>query len=205
MLTVDSSDQQVVEDVQHAICHMVVRLLHYRYEDRSSPRVGFPDIARLRESNVSGKACRVVGARQGVSDERQAGEGNMTWQERLRTSSSPWCGLWLVTILDIPGLTGVFPGPKDLAGSLGHFGDFRHPEVQALLRTVEAAAARRGLILAGAAGTVDEAASLAARGYGLITLGADAAVLARSLASAVGRFHELMKEPSRCCTIETTG
>src|SRR5207244_391059 len=37
-------------------------------------------------------------------------------------------------ILAVPGLTGIVVGPNDLAGSLGHMGDTRHPDV---LRTIE--------------------------------------------------------------------
>jgi len=47
-INVDYEDQQISEDVQHAICHMVVRMLHY-YNLGESRNVGvFSDIAQLR-------------------------------------------------------------------------------------------------------------------------------------------------------------
>ena len=39
----------------------------------------------------------------------------------------------LDAILAVPGLAGIMVGPNDLAGSLGHMGEPRHPEV---LRTI---------------------------------------------------------------------
>ena len=42
-------------------------------------------------------------------------------------------------ILSVPGLTSIVIGPQDLAGSMGHIGEPRHPEV---LRTIETVIAR---------------------------------------------------------------
>src|SRR5205823_4747110 len=39
-------------------------------------------------------------------------------------------------ILAVPGLTTVVIGPNDLAGSLGHAGEPRHPEVVRAIETV---------------------------------------------------------------------
>lgn len=39
----------------------------------------------------------------------------------------------LETIAAVPGVDGVFIGPADLSASLGHLGNAKHPEVQAIL------------------------------------------------------------------------
>ena len=41
----------------------------------------------------------------------------------------------------VPGLTGLVMGPNDLAGSLGHMGETRHPEVLRAIDVVLASAA----------------------------------------------------------------
>ncbi|GAP38062.1 HpcH/HpaI aldolase family protein [Piscinibacter sakaiensis] len=48
-------------------------------------------------------------------------------------------------ILDVPGIAAIVPGPFDLAQSMGHGADMRHPEVVAALRRMVGAAARRGI------------------------------------------------------------
>ncbi len=41
------------------------------------------------------------------------------------------------SILAVEGVAGFFVGPYDLSGSLGHPGDFEHPDVKAALAEVE--------------------------------------------------------------------
>ncbi|MDR0360048.1 MAG: hypothetical protein LBJ87_11395 [bacterium] len=80
----------------------------------------------------------------------------------------------------------VFIGPGDLSIEFGVPVD--HPDVQAHIAEIEAAAARTGTVLGYAAQTAEQAARLAARGYRYIALSNDVALLggaARNLVAAV--------------------
>jgi 2-keto-3-deoxy-L-rhamnonate aldolase RhmA len=48
-------------------------------------------------------------------------------------------------ILAVPGIDAYFVGPYDLSCSLGHPGDFAHPEFRAAMETIRQAGARSGL------------------------------------------------------------
>ncbi len=48
-------------------------------------------------------------------------------------------------ILDTPGLQALMLGPFDLSVSMGHEGDYRHPSVQAALRSMLSRALARGI------------------------------------------------------------
>jgi 2-dehydro-3-deoxyglucarate aldolase len=78
-----------------------------------------------------------------------------------------------------PGVDGLFVGPADLAASLGHLGDSRHPDVQGAIAKVLAAAQRAG-VGAGIFAT-DVAAARQARdaGFNCIALAADVMWLVR--------------------------
>ncbi len=55
-------------------------------------------------------------------------------------------------ILEVPGVTTIVIGSQDLAGSLGHIGQPRHPEVLTAIDTVIAAASKANLPLGMALG-----------------------------------------------------
>lgn len=74
-------------------------------------------------------------------------------------------------ILSTPGVDAVFIGPADLAMSLGHPGEFAHPEVaSAIDRIIEAAKAAKGPVVASFAGDKQAVVALRKKGVRLICL-----------------------------------
>lgn len=88
-------------------------------------------------------------------------------------------------LLATPGLDCVCLGLGDLATALGHRGRIDHPEVQAAAARMERAARGTGIALGGAAASPEEANAMIARGYRLISLGFDWALLQRGVQGAM--------------------
>ena len=76
-------------------------------------------------------------------------------------------------IAAVEGIDALFVGPADLAASLGHFGDSRHPQVQQAIDRVAAAARSRRKAAGIFAASAAEAGDYAARGFTLVSLAAD--------------------------------
>jgi 2-dehydro-3-deoxyglucarate aldolase len=93
-------------------------------------------------------------------------------------------------IAAVDGVDALFVGPADLAASLGHLGDSRHPDVQQAIDRVLAAAKGQGKAAGIFAGHAAEAREYAARGFTLIALAADViwllAAARQALAAARG-------------------
>lgn len=94
----------------------------------------------------------------------------------------------LDAIARVEGVDGVFIGPADLAGSLGHLGNPAHPEVQ---RAIEDGIER--IRAAGkAAGILSADEALARRylslGCGFVAVGVDTTLLARATQTLVDKF-----------------
>lgn len=84
----------------------------------------------------------------------------------------------------------AFIGPADLSASLGHMGDPKHPEVQAAMATIEAAAKRAGVALASICRNWEEARDLYQRGYQMVTLCSDANLLAQTGGALVNTYRD---------------
>ncbi|MDE1181408.1 HpcH/HpaI aldolase/citrate lyase family protein [Paraburkholderia sp.] len=84
-----------------------------------------------------------------------------------------------------PGVDCLFVGPADLAASLGHLGDAKHPEVQEAIAHVAAAGNKAGI--ATGIFTLDAAGARQSReaGFRFIALGADVVWLLRSTRQAL--------------------
>ena len=94
-------------------------------------------------------------------------------------------------ILDVPGLTSVVIGPNDLAGSLGHAGEPRHPEVVRAIETVLARAqkVKFPVGLAGG-GEPEDFAQWIRKGVGWVSIGADFWLLVRAITSFTTQVRE---------------
>ena len=88
-------------------------------------------------------------------------------------------------IVTVPGVDVAFIGPADLSAALGHLGDAKHPDVQAAIARVEAAAKRAGVALGTISRSAEEATTLYGRGYQMVTLCSDASLVAQGAAAAV--------------------
>jgi 2-keto-3-deoxy-L-rhamnonate aldolase RhmA len=95
----------------------------------------------------------------------------------------------LDSILQTPGLDGIFIGPMDLAASLGHLGDPSHPDVQAVIGKIEAIVLKTDRALCTLASGFEQARKLFDKGYQLVTLMADGVALAKLAAEQVGKFQ----------------
>jgi 4-hydroxy-2-oxoheptanedioate aldolase len=80
-----------------------------------------------------------------------------------------------------PGLDLAFIGPGDLAMSLGHPGEFEHPDVAAAMAKAEAGILRSRVAAGGVARSVEEAKRMTGRGYRAMVLGFDWSLLHRGV------------------------
>lgn len=88
----------------------------------------------------------------------------------------------LEAICNVPGVDGVFIGPNDLAGGMGHLGDIPNPKVQAAIKDaikrIRACGKAPGILVGEAQGQemIDAGALFVAVGsdVGILTRGADA-------------------------------
>ena len=90
-------------------------------------------------------------------------------------------------IISVDHLDGIFIGPMDLATSMGHFCDPKHPEVQAAIAEIERKVFASGKFLGTVCGSWEQAEALYDKGYQYVVLMADGTSM-----GAVGR--EKMKQ-----------
>lgn len=84
-----------------------------------------------------------------------------------------------------PGIDCLFVGPADLAASLGHLGDARHPDVEAAMARVLAAGLQAGVAVGIFAGDTALARQYRDAGYRMIALSADVSWLLRATRQAL--------------------
>ncbi len=97
-------------------------------------------------------------------------------------------------ILAVPGLDSIFIGPMDLSTSMGHMGNPGHPDVQAMIRTIETKVLAAGKVLATIAGNWEQAQQRYEKGYQMVMLMADGATLGNMAAEMVGRFKAAYRQ-----------
>jgi len=91
-------------------------------------------------------------------------------------------------IVQTPGLDAVLIGPADLSASLGHPGDFAHPDLHEAIARITRACQAAAMPLGIFALTVEAARPYIAQGYGLMVISLDTYLLgqaARELLRAV--------------------
>lgn len=85
-------------------------------------------------------------------------------------------------IAAVRGVDGIFVGPADLAASLGHLGNPRHPEVRAAIEEALEAAQVAGVHSGLYASSAADGREWAARGALLVAVGSDVGILQRGTA-----------------------
>jgi 2-dehydro-3-deoxyglucarate aldolase/4-hydroxy-2-oxoheptanedioate aldolase len=86
-------------------------------------------------------------------------------------------------ILAVAGLTTIVIGPNDLAGSLGHSGEPRHPEVLRAIDTILAKAQKAGIPVGlGTGGEPSELLDWIKKGVRWLSIGSDFWLLVRAIA-----------------------
>ena len=94
-------------------------------------------------------------------------------------------------IVQVPGLTAIMIGANDLAGSMGHMGNPKAPEVQTAIETVVTSARDAGVFPG--IGLADDPEALLAwmdKGIQWVLMGVDWAHLARAIDTSAGRLRQ---------------
>lgn len=79
----------------------------------------------------------------------------------------------LEEIAAVDGIDALFIGPVDLSGSMGHYGNAQHPEVQAALREAVKRCHAAGKPMGTMAGTIELAKDYMAAGFDFVALASD--------------------------------
>lgn len=93
----------------------------------------------------------------------------------------------VLSILEVPGIDGVFVGPSDLSITLtnGAVQNPLHPEVESALDVISDAARSKGKIAGVHCTTAERAVALAERGYRFLGVASDAGFLSAGAAAAL--------------------
>ena len=90
----------------------------------------------------------------------------------------------LEAIAAVPGVGGLFVGPGDLSGAMGHVGNLTHPEVMTLMASAAERARRLGMPIGTVGGTPEVVARYRAIGYDFVAVASDLGLLMRAAQAA---------------------
>jgi 4-hydroxy-2-oxoheptanedioate aldolase len=101
-------------------------------------------------------------------------------------------------ICAVPGLTGIYVGPADLAISLGHpvTDAYRHPALLEAMAGIQATATRAGLVSGVHAGAGAPGKTFAEMGFEMITLASESQALRRGAAAHLAEATGAMDIPA---------
>jgi 2-keto-3-deoxy-L-rhamnonate aldolase RhmA len=89
----------------------------------------------------------------------------------------------------VDGLDALFIGPSDLAASLGHPGDARHPDVRAAIERACRRARAIRIPIGILAPVEDDARHFLEIGFSFVAIGSDIVTLRRGVDGVVERFR----------------
>lgn len=93
-------------------------------------------------------------------------------------------------IAAVEGVDALFIGPADLAASLGHLGNPRHPDVQTAITDVVARIAEAGKPAGIFALSPEDARARVAEGFAFVSLGTDIGLLARGCGALLASVRD---------------
>lgn len=93
-------------------------------------------------------------------------------------------------IAGVEGIDGIFVGPADLSGSLGHLGRPDHPEVQAAIAGILAAAGAAGKPAGTLTAVETDARRFIGMGFTFVAVGSDVGLLSRTADALARRFDD---------------
>ena len=137
--------------------HSIDRSLATRALDAGARGVMFPQVSNAREAEIAARSCRYppLGTRGAASTRNQAWGINVPLADYLTAANEGVvCIVQVETagavdeveeMAAVPGVDCLFVGLSDLSVDLGVPGEFRHPEVEAALDRVIAAARTHGI------------------------------------------------------------
>jgi 2-keto-3-deoxy-L-rhamnonate aldolase RhmA len=106
---------------------------------------------------------------------------------------SPQAVAALEDIAAVPGVDGLFLGPADLSGAMGHIGQLTHPEVQAVMADAVRRAHAAGRWVGTVGGTAEVVRDYRAMGFDFVAIASDLGLLMRA---ATGAVAELAAAPA---------
>ena len=90
----------------------------------------------------------------------------------------------LEEIAAVPGVGGLFVGPGDLSGAMGHVGNLTHPAVMNLMANAAQRAHKLGMPIGTVGGTPEVVAQYRAIGYDFVAVASDLGLLMRAAQAA---------------------
>lgn len=93
-------------------------------------------------------------------------------------------------IAALGGVDGIFIGPNDLAAEMGHLGNTRHPDVEALVRDGVQRIRATGKSAGTLAFNCDDAERMFDWGFNFTAIGTDVGILARGAEALAARFKK---------------
>ena len=97
----------------------------------------------------------------------------------------------LEAIAAVPGVGGLFVGPGDLSGAMGHVGNLTHPEVMAVMADAARRARALGLPIGTVGGTPEVVARYREIGYDFVAVASDLGLLMRAAQAAAQALRAL--------------
>ena len=123
-----------------------------------------------------------------------------TTPDYLRTANDGICVLLqletpqamaqLEAIAAVPGVDGLFVGPGDLSGAMGHVGQLTHPEVMASMADAARRANAIGMPIGTVGGNAETVAAYRAMGYDFLAMASDLGLLMRGLQGALQAMRQ---------------
>lgn len=160
-----------------------------------------PYVSTREEAEAAVRACKypLEGIR-GIAPSPRAGgygmNGNLYLENAneqlvvMTAMETPEAVANIDEIVRVSGLDGIFIGPMDLATSMGHFCDPKHPEVQEAIKKIETAVKDSDKFLGTVAGDFEAAQALYEKGYSYVVVMSDTTSLAKLAMANVKRFKE---------------
>lgn len=160
-----------------------------------------PYVSTREEAEAAVRACKypLEGIR-GIAPSPRAGgygmNGNLYLENAneqlvvMTAMETPEAVANIDEIVRVSGLDGIFIGPMDLATSMGHFCDPKHPEVQEAIKKIETAVKGSDKFLGTVAGDFEAAQALYEKGYSYVVVMSDTTSLAKLAMANVKRFKE---------------
>ena len=102
----------------------------------------------------------------------------------------------LEEIAAVPGVGGLFVGPGDLSGAMGHVGNLTHPAVMNLMANAAQRAHKLGMPIGTVGGTPEVVAQYRAIGYDFVAVASDLGLLMRAAQAAAQALRAIDGAPA---------
>ncbi len=111
----------------------------------------------------------------------------------------------LEAIAAVPGVDGLFVGPGDLSGVMGHVGNLTHPEVMDLMADAGRRANALGVPIGTVGGNPEVVARYRAMGYDYVAVASDLGLLMRAAQAAAQALRAIDSAPPAAAPVKSQG